>query len=837
MANEQEDILVSVDVDTGEATSNVDKLNNKLNNLGSNAGKSFQGFKKEIREATLEAQKLEQEFGAMSQEAKNARDKVAALKDEYNEFNARVQASNPDNKFAALGSLTQGFAGSLQAAAGGMALFGSNTDAVNEQLTKLQGLINLTQALDSIDDIKNSFKNLGSVLGLTTAATKAQSTAVVENTAAQETNVAVTATNNTTTAASTTITEANAAATTVQTEAIVAETAATETATAATISWTAALLANPITLLVALVVELVVIMVKLGDTSLDTAGKIAVLNSALETNQHLLEADMESIKRNTDLQTARAKAAGASDADLIKIQKDGVQKRIDAREEERKNVLAHYNDIDRDDEKFNETRKKYDDELFKLEQADREDRNQLQVKDYEIQTAINKKLEEDQKKAEELRKQHNEKIKQLLNQEKQNYEAILKEVAALDKKLSDDLAKIGMNDHDKALKDIENAQRDQKDLLTKAASERNKLLDDELKYGKITQKQHDDEILKSDQSFNDTKDKIDKDAQAKTDELNKKYNEEYEQFIKDHGTTVVDIYTKQKDDINKAIDDAIKKYPEKKAELEKAKADLIGNVDTQKDLQTSVTNTETNVIKAETVVKNVGKNDFDAQRDAQEQLYQAKVDQENAQFDQDKERLAGNQAELEKLNAQHQANLTDLNKENADARKEIDKNELLAKVDNLDKIGQAATAASQLFAENTVASKGLAVAGATIDTIRGTVAAYTAGLEAFPAPYNLVAAAAFAAISAASGLAQIKKIVSVKVPGAKGGDAGSFGAAGNVTPPAAPSITSTQLTPTQTQDVNVVNQVNQAPLRAYVVQEDLNTQKQKSDFVNSVASF
>lgn len=62
-------------------------------------------------------------------------------------------------------------------------------------------------------------------------------------------------------------------------------------------------------------------------------------------------------------------------------------------------------------------------------------------------------------------------------------------------------------------------------------------------------------------------------------------------------------------------------------------------------------------------------------------------------------------------------------------------------------------------------TKGIRIAAATIDTISGAVAAFMSAMEAFPAPYNLVAGALSAATVTATGVAQIAKIRSTNTKG------------------------------------------------------------------------
>ena len=79
-------------------------------------------------------------------------------------------------------------------------------------------------------------------------------------------------------------------------------------------------------------------------------------------------------------------------------------------------------------------------------------------------------------------------------------------------------------------------------------------------------------------------------------------------------------------------------------------------------------------------------------------------------------------------------------------------------------------------------TKGIRIAAATIDTISGAVAAFMSAMEAFPAPYNLVAGALSAATVTATGVAQIAKIRSTNTKG--GSTSGISSAPAQVSAPA-----------------------------------------------------
>jgi hypothetical protein len=158
------------------------------------AGKSGEGFKSlkvQIREAREEAQLLSQKFGDTSTEAVNAQKRIATLTDELDDFNNRVKALNPEAKFKAFGQVAQGGIGALQGLTGAMQIFGSENEEVNKIIQKFQGFINVTQGIESIAGLSDTFKSLKVVLGLTTVSQEALAAATVaEGAAAQGATVA-----------------------------------------------------------------------------------------------------------------------------------------------------------------------------------------------------------------------------------------------------------------------------------------------------------------------------------------------------------------------------------------------------------------------------------------------------------------------------------------------------------------------------------------------------------------------------------------------------------------------------------------------------------------------
>ena len=161
--------------------------------LGTKAGGSFKSLKTQIRDAKEQAQILSQKFGENSAAALKAQKSVALLVEELDDFNGRVKALNPEAKFNAVNQVLGGTLGALQGVTGALQLFGAESEALTKLAQKLQGAFNLAQGINSVLGMKDAFKNLQTVLGITTVAQKGLAAANVAE--AGSANIATASTN------------------------------------------------------------------------------------------------------------------------------------------------------------------------------------------------------------------------------------------------------------------------------------------------------------------------------------------------------------------------------------------------------------------------------------------------------------------------------------------------------------------------------------------------------------------------------------------------------------------------------------------------------------------
>jgi hypothetical protein len=126
-------------------------------------------LKKQLREATQELQVARQKYGEFSNEAVNAAQKVALIRDEIDAANEASQLFDPGKRFQALTTAASTAAGGIAAVQGAMALFGGESQEVEKALLKVQSAMALSQGLSQLKDIGKVGEQLKiSFRGLTT---------------------------------------------------------------------------------------------------------------------------------------------------------------------------------------------------------------------------------------------------------------------------------------------------------------------------------------------------------------------------------------------------------------------------------------------------------------------------------------------------------------------------------------------------------------------------------------------------------------------------------------------------------------------------------------------
>jgi hypothetical protein len=144
--------------------------------------KNVANLKTQLRQAQNEVNELSAKFGATSTQAVEAAKRAAQLKDAIGDAKALTDAFNPDAKFKALTSTLGGVAGGFAAVQGAVGLLGSESQSVEKAILKVQSAMAISQGVQAIGESVDSFKQLGAVIRSTTIFQKALSAATAVQT-------------------------------------------------------------------------------------------------------------------------------------------------------------------------------------------------------------------------------------------------------------------------------------------------------------------------------------------------------------------------------------------------------------------------------------------------------------------------------------------------------------------------------------------------------------------------------------------------------------------------------------------------------------------------------
>ena len=148
-------------------------VNLKVTDNVDQTAKSVGNLKTQLRQAQNEVNELSAKFGATSEQAVNAAKRAAELKDAIGEAKSLTDAFNPDAKFKALTSTLGGVAGGFSAVQGAVGLLGSESQSVEKAILKVQSAMAISQGVQAIGESVDSFKQLGAVIRSTTLFQKA----------------------------------------------------------------------------------------------------------------------------------------------------------------------------------------------------------------------------------------------------------------------------------------------------------------------------------------------------------------------------------------------------------------------------------------------------------------------------------------------------------------------------------------------------------------------------------------------------------------------------------------------------------------------------------------
>lgn len=129
----------------------------------SNADQAIGSLRSQLRQAQQEVAALSDKFGATSKEAVEAAKRAAELKDRIGDAKALTDAFNPDAKFKALTASLSGVAGGFSAVQGAIGLIGNESQDVEKALLKVQSAMALSQGLQALGESADAFKQLKAV--------------------------------------------------------------------------------------------------------------------------------------------------------------------------------------------------------------------------------------------------------------------------------------------------------------------------------------------------------------------------------------------------------------------------------------------------------------------------------------------------------------------------------------------------------------------------------------------------------------------------------------------------------------------------------------------------
>jgi hypothetical protein len=137
------------------------------------AEKAIKPLRVQIREARLEAQKAFDAFGAGSEEFRKAAEAVDDLDDKQKALNARIGAIDTEGKIETFGKALQGVAGAFSIAQGAAALFGGESQVVEQALLKVQAAMAIQQGITGLTEGYKAAKALALSLSLVAPAAEA----------------------------------------------------------------------------------------------------------------------------------------------------------------------------------------------------------------------------------------------------------------------------------------------------------------------------------------------------------------------------------------------------------------------------------------------------------------------------------------------------------------------------------------------------------------------------------------------------------------------------------------------------------------------------------------
>ena len=480
--------VIEIDVDELQAVGGLDNLDKALQQ----SEKTTASLKTQIKEATMELIRAQEEFGDYSQAALEAAKKVALLKDKVQEAKETSDLYDPGKKFQVATNAIAAGANALQGYQAALGLIGVEGEGAQEALLKVQSAMALSQSLSVIADSGKEFRRLAAEAGKFTIVQKA--------------------------------------------------------ITAGQWLWNAAQAANPIGAIVAAIVALIAAGVALTKYFMDNAEAAKQNSAAVEKNRialdnqsKTLESNSEALDKKQKQELAMAKASGMNAEAIRKLELKLIDEKIAYEKSQRaiamntyekeQNTLASLRAAGADDEIIkkqvenrNEAVKQYNKQNQDVKKAldekkDIENRHLVEIRTAQTQSAneIAKKRKEQQDKAKQ----------ELKDQQKKDLEEI--------KKIQDEAVKansdMALTEREKELNDLKIKNDAKLELLRKYGKDTteleiqmmNEINNINVKYDEEERKRKKEQEEKDKKEAEDKKAK-DQEAKIKDLELKKEFD-------------------------------------------------------------------------------------------------------------------------------------------------------------------------------------------------------------------------------------------------------------------------------------------------------------------------
>ena len=127
-------------------------------------GSSIGNVRKQLKEATADLIRMQEQFGATSEEALAAARRVAELRDQIQDAREVADLFDPGKKFAAFSGVINGLAQGFTAVQGAMGLFGVESKELEKQLLRVQSAMALSEGLSGVLDAADKFKGFATII-------------------------------------------------------------------------------------------------------------------------------------------------------------------------------------------------------------------------------------------------------------------------------------------------------------------------------------------------------------------------------------------------------------------------------------------------------------------------------------------------------------------------------------------------------------------------------------------------------------------------------------------------------------------------------------------------